>query len=80
MSFRPRLKRGGQAMDRMWAHLCCDDLLACAVMGGPAVRQRVAHELDRRAAGAIVRRILARGRQPAATPAEPQTAGSLVAV
>ncbi len=67
-------------MDPVWTYLGCDDLLACAVTGGPSVRQRVEHELDRRAVRALVRRILARGREPAAATVEMADAGALVAV
>jgi len=66
-------------MDSRLTCLDAGDLLACAVAGGPAVRQRVEHELDRRAGRALVRRILARGRPPAETPAELATAGATVA-
>jgi len=34
------------------------DLLALAALGGEAGRDRVEHELDRRAAGALISRIL----------------------
>jgi len=63
-------------MDSQLTYLDAGDLLACAVVGGPPVRQRVEHELDRRAARALVRRILARNDRPAETPAELATAGA----
>jgi len=40
-------------------HLDACDLLACAVLDGRSVRRRVEHKLERRAASALVRRILA---------------------
>lgn len=45
------------------------DLLAVAALGGDAVRRQVQHELDLRAAGALVSRILSgtrNGDRPAA--------------
>jgi len=42
------------------------ELVACAALGGEDIRRRVAHELDRRAAAALVQRILAAGRRPGA--------------
>jgi len=59
----------------MGAHvrdLTSRELLACAALGGHDVRERVAHELDRRAARALIHRILAKSRRPAAAALRPQ--------
>jgi hypothetical protein len=65
-------------MDVRFRQLCREDLLACAAVGGPSVRGRVEHELDRRAADALIRRILAR-RPPARHEAVQHRSGAPVA-
>ena len=60
-------------------HLSGTDLLACAVCGTGEVRQRVEHELDRRAVRALVSRILDDGRRPAEARAVPAGGGAPVA-
>jgi hypothetical protein len=55
------------------------DLLTRAVFGSAGVRRRVAHELDRRAVRALVRRILDDAARPARIGAE-AVAGAPVAV
>jgi len=61
-------------------HLTGSELLACAVHGSGSVRRRVEHELDRRAAGALVRRILTEARPPAQPQAETAGPAALLAV
>lgn len=60
-------------------HLSDLDLLTRAVFGSAGVRRRVAHELDRRAVRALVRRILDDAARPARIGAE-AVAGAPVAV